>query len=192
MLTLQSPARGFLYGQIPDPSVPDVLVEFQYNPTQLSDKRAVDYAALNAPGQLLPLRQYVQGGDRTISFTVRVDGLSPGPADDRIPISTDEDGGITPELNKYRALVWPRNRDWPSAQGSFTGLYAGTDRFACPPECVFGFGDRTIDCVVTQIDITELLFTPALAPLRADIAVTLVERTPFDDVVAPAPLLGAG
>ncbi|KUJ69066.1 hypothetical protein ACZ90_14595 [Streptomyces albus subsp. albus] len=192
MLTLQNPARGFLLGRIPDPGVPDVLVEFQYNPTQLSDKRAVNYATLNAPGQLLPLRQYTQGGDRTISFTVRVDGLSAGPADGQIPISMDDDGGITPELNKYRALVWPQNRDWQSARGSFADLYADTDRFTCPPECVFGFGDRTIDCVVTEIGITELLFTPQLTPLRADIAVTLVERTPYDDVVSPAPLRGVG
>ncbi|MFI6289876.1 hypothetical protein ACIBCM_34960 [Streptomyces sp. NPDC051018] len=192
MLTLLNPARGFLSGRIPDPSVPDVLIEFQYNPTQLSDKRAVGYATLNAPGQLLPLRQYTQGGDRTISFTVRVDGLFAGPADDQIPISKDPEGGIAPELNKYRALVWPANRDWQSAGGSFAGLYAGTDRFVSPPDCVFGFGDRTIDCVVTEIGITELLFTPGLAPLRADVAVTLVERTPYDDVVSPAPLQGAG
>ena len=190
MPSIQSPDRGFLLGRIPDPGVPDVLIEFQYNPAQLSDKRAVNYATLNAPGQLLPSRQYTQGGDRTISFTVRVDGLFPGPADDRIPISRDASGGIEPELNKYRALVWPKNRHWGNATGTFAPLYAGEDRFAGPPDCVFGFGELVIDCVVTEVGITELLFTPALAPLRADVAVTLVERAPYGDPVGTAPLPG--
>ncbi|MER7728954.1 hypothetical protein [Streptomyces sp. NPDC096323] len=190
MLTLQNPSRGFLLGHIPDPGVPDVLVEFQYNPTQLADKRTVNYAALNAPGRLLPLRQYTQGGDRTLSFTVRVDGLFPGPADERIPISKDAEGSIAPELNKYRALVWPRTPDWQHAGASFTGLYGGASGFVSPPDCVFGFGDRMIDCVVTEVGITELLFTPGLAPLRADISVTLVERMPDDDGPSTVPLRG--
>ncbi|MEU6232940.1 hypothetical protein [Kitasatospora sp. NPDC047058] len=192
MLTLKNPVRGFLLGTVPDPGVPDVLIEFQYNPTQLSDKRTVNYATLNAPGRLLPLRQYSQGGDRTISFTVRVDGLFAGPADEQIPISKGPGGSIAPELNKFRALVWPRTPDWQNAGGSFTGLYGGTTRFASPPDCVFGFGDRTIDCVVTEIGITELLFTPELAPLRADVSVTLVERTPDDDGPSTVPLRGIG
>ncbi|MGW4229490.1 CIS tube protein [Streptomyces sp. NPDC004980] len=192
MLTLRNPTRGFLLGIIPDPAVPDVVIEFQFNPTQLSDKRAPSYATLNAPGRLLPLRQYSQGGDRTISFTVRVDGLFAGPADDQIPISRDDGGSIGPELNKYRALVWPQTRDWQQAGGSFVGLYQGTTRFAAPPDCVFGFGDRTVDCVVTEIGITELLFTPDLAPLRADVTVTLVERSPYEDTTTPTPLRVVG
>ncbi|QXJ21269.1 hypothetical protein AGRA3207_002106 [Actinomadura graeca] len=189
MHTLREPDRGFLVGLIPDPGVPDVVIEFQYNPAQLGDRRAVGYATLNAPGRLLPLRQYTQGGDRTISFTVRVDGLYAGPSGDRIPIGRDEDGGITPELNKYRALLWPRSRSWPDAGGTFTALYGRDEGFAAPPDCVFGFGGRVIDCVVTEIAITETLFTPALAPLRADVAVTLVERMP-DEAVPTAPLPG--
>jgi hypothetical protein len=190
MLSIQNPRRGFLRGVLPDPDVPDVLIEFQYNPTQLTDRRIPTYATLNTPGQLLPLRQYTQGGDHTISFTVQVDGLVAGPADDQIPISKDAEGSIAPELNKYRALLWPRSRDWLDAAGSFLPLYPDTAAFAAPPDCVFGFGDRIIDCVVTEIGITERLFTPQLAPLRAEVSVTLVERVAPATGIGPIPLPG--
>ena len=75
MLRLQQvPIRGFLSTVGLNP---EVLVQFQYNPNQLSDKRALTYATVTAPGLLLPVRQYSQGGDRTLSFTVHIDGLFP-------------------------------------------------------------------------------------------------------------------
>lgn len=177
----QTPVRGFLA------SVglrPEIMVEFQYNPTQLSDKRAVNYATLNAPALLMPVRQYSQGGDRTISFAVRVDGLFEGPADASIPLAKDEDGSIWPELNKYRAFLYPRTPRWNErgTRASFATLFDGEQQFVSPPLCRFGFGtDRVIDCVVTQVDITESLFNSQLAPLRADVSITLVEVVPYED-----------
>jgi hypothetical protein len=174
----QNPVRGFLCSVGLDP---EILVEFQYNPTQLSDKRSVNYATLNTPGQLMPVRQYSRGGDRTISFTVRIDGVFKGPADDEIDIAKDEDGSIAPELNKYRAFMYPQTARWQDAYDSFVPLYDNTQHFASPPTCRFGFGDRVIDCIVTEVSITELLFNAQLAPLRADVSVTLVELAPYED-----------
>jgi hypothetical protein len=180
----QNPVRGFLCSVGVDP---EILVEFQYNPTQLSDKRSVNYATLNAPGQLMPVRQYSRGGDRTISFTLRIDGLFKGPADDEIDIAKDEDGSIAPELNKYRAFLYPQTARWQEAGASFVPLYDDTQHFASPPTCRFGFGNRVIDCIVTEVSITELLFNSELAPLRADVSVTLVELAPYGDEGAPSP-----
>jgi hypothetical protein len=182
MLQQQNPLRGFL---VSVGLQPEILVEFQYNPTQLSDKRAVTYTTLNAPGLLLPVRQYSQGGDRTISFTVRIDGLFKGPADDEIHITKDESGSIAPELNKYRAFLYPQTERWQEATASFQPLYAGTQAFASPPGCRFGFGDRVIDCVVTDISITELLFNAQLAPMRAEVSVTLVELAQYGNEAIP-------
>lgn len=174
----QNPVRGFLCSVGLDP---EILVEFQYNPTQLSDRRSVNYATLNAPGLLMPVRQYSQGGDRTIGFTVRIDGLFQGPADDKIDIAKDENGSIAPELNKYRAFLYPQTARWQEAGASFVPLYDDRQHFASPPTCRFGFGDRVINCIVTEVSITELLFNAQLAPLRADISVTLVELAPYED-----------
>jgi hypothetical protein len=181
-MLLQNPMRGFLTSVGLNP---EILVEFQYNPTQLSDKRSVSYATLNAPALLMPVRQYSQGGDRTISFTVRIDGLFTGPADDQIPLAKDDDGSIWPELNKYRAFLYPQTNRWQdqAARASFVGLYDTNQQFASPPTCRFGFGeDRVIDCIVTDVSITEQLYNAKLAPMRAEVTVTLVELAPYEDI----------
>jgi hypothetical protein len=158
---------------------PEILVKFQYNPEKVTDKRSVSYASLNAPGMLMPVKQYSAGGERTLSFTVMVDGLFEGPG----KIARDESGGITPELNKYRAFVHPQTPNWQDANGSlsgFTGLFTGSETvFTSPPTCRLGFGDRVIDCVVTEVQITEQLYNAALHPVRAEVQVTCVELTPY-------------
>jgi Contractile injection system tube protein len=185
-----APVRGFLVSVELDPPI---LIQFQFNPTQLSDKRSVSYSSMNAPGLLMPVRQYAQGGDRTITFTVRIDSVFDGPVDEKIPFEKDEDGSITPELNKYRAFLYPQRDDWDTATASFVPLYGDEDRFRSPPRARFGFGEgtgrtqpRVIDCVVTDIAITELMFNRDLAPLRADVAVTLVEVVPYEDRITSA------
>ena len=179
-LQQRNPVRGFLVSVGLDP---EILVEFQYNPEKVTDKRSVSYASLNAPGMLMPVKQYSAGGERTLSFTVIVDGLFNGPADDGIDIARDERGGIAPELNKYRAFVHPQTERWQDANDApdgFTGLYAGSETvFTAPPACCFCFGDRVIDCVVTEVQITEQLYNPDLDPVRAEVQVTCVELTPY-------------
>jgi hypothetical protein len=198
MTQTQAATRGFLCSV---GLTPEIMVHFQYNPTQLSDKRAVNYATVTAPGVLLPTRQYVQGGDRTITFSVHVDGLFHGPSEgsdakDAPPaagaqmIERGENGSIVPELNKYRAFLYPQTNQWRDAGATFAPLY-GLREFTPPPRARFGFGfapgsERVIDCVVTDISIDETLFNADLAPVRADISVTLVELAPYADI-PPAP-----
>jgi hypothetical protein len=132
----------------------------------------------------MPIRQYSQGGDRTITFNVRLDGLFNGPADDQIPIVKDEDGSIWPELNKYRAFLYPKTSRWNqrTSIASFAPLFANVLEFQSPPLCRFGFGEeRVIDCIVTDVSITETLFNEQLAPMRAEVSVTLVEFVPYGD-----------
>ncbi len=177
MAPVVSPVRGFLASVDVSPAI---LVRFQFNPTSLTDKRTATWATLAAPGALLPARQYTAGGERTLSFTASVDGRWPG-------VERDADGGIGPELTKYRAFLHPRIASWPDAAHlatGFTGLYSGREKvFTAPPTARFGFGDRVVDCVVTEITITETLYSPALRPLRADVAVSLAELNPY--LVAP-------
>jgi len=185
-LQQRNPVRGFL---VSVGLQKEILVQFQYNPERITDKRSVGYASLNAPGMLMPVRHYSGGGERTLSFTVRVDGLFKGPADDEIDIAHDERGGIAPELNKYRAFVHPLTERWQDANDApdgFTGLFVGSETvFTAPPTCRFCFGERVIDCVVTDVQITEQLYNLDLDPVRAEVQVTLSELTPYNpDAVA--------
>jgi hypothetical protein len=182
MLAVKEPVRGFIASVGVSP---EIMVKFQFNPTQLSDKRAITYASLNAPGLVMPTRQYTQGGDRTLTFTVHLDALAT-PSDD-LPstIELDEDGSLVPELNKYRAFLYPQTGNWKQAASSFMPLFAGTTQFDSPPTVRFGFGmggksePRVIDCIVTDVGIDEVLFNPQLAPMRADVSLTLVELSPY-------------
>src|SRR5687768_631241 len=133
MIHQRNPDRGFLISVNLDPPIE---VYFQYNPVQLTDKRSVSYATLDGPGLIMPVRQYTQGGDRTFSFNVRVDGVHQGPAEDEFPIARSEDGSIAPELNKYRAFLYPQTDRWNQARGSFVqatpSLYPSSQVFASP------------------------------------------------------------
>lgn len=169
----QAPVRGFLASV---GLTPEIIIRFQFNPTELTDKRSVSFTTLNAPGLLMPVRQYSQGGDRTLSFKVRVDGMTDGP----VAIQRSDDGGIGPELNKYRAFLYPQTSQWQNAGASFAPLYSDTHQFVSPPPCRFGMGERIIDCIVTDVSITETAFTPNLTPLRADVSVTIAELIPYD------------
>jgi hypothetical protein len=179
MAIMKTRVRGFIESIGVEPVI---RVNFQFNPTQLTDKRVVNYATLNAPALLMPARQYTQGGDRTLSFVVRVDALDKEGRD--APPQTDDKGSIWPELNKYRAFLYPKSPGWKekSTRGSFVDVYRGGEQqFRSPPLCLFHFGQgRVIKCVVTEVSITELLFDEELAPLRADVSLTLVEYVPYD------------
>jgi hypothetical protein len=186
VLLQQNPVRGFL---VSVGVSPEIMVRFQFNPTEISDKRSLTYTPQNAPGLLLPVRQYSQGGDRTLSFKVKVDSLFDGP----VPIARDEDGGITPELNKYRAFVYPQTPRWQEAGASFVPLYSENQQFVPPPLCRFGFGDRTdrgariMDCIVSEISISEQLFNAQMEPLRAEVSITLLELAPYGNEPTPPP-----
>ncbi len=182
MIQQRNPVRGFLASVGVDPPI---MVRFQYNPGELQDRRAVHYATLEAPGRLIPDRHYTRGGDRTISFKVAIDGVMPGAADGEISFARGQDGSITPELNKYRAFLYPATARWREAGSSFLPLYEDERQFQGPARCRFGFGSRVLDCLVTGIGITETFFSDQLAPLRAEVDVTLVEIVPYDEIGFP-------
>jgi len=197
MTDIQIASRGCL---VSVGLTPAIVVHFQYNPTSITDKRAINYATVSAPGVLLPTRQYTQGGDRTISFSVHVDGLFHGPnegsdakdappANGADPIARGANHSIVPELNKYRAFLYPQTNRWQEAGATFAPLYDELRPFTPPPRARFGFGfgtasERVIDCVVTEVSIQETLFNADLAPVRADVSVTIVELAPYDNIPA--------
>jgi hypothetical protein len=197
MTQVQVAARGFL---VSVGVTPEIAVHFQYNPISISDKRAINYATITAPGVLLPTRQYTQGGDRTITFSVHIDGLFHGPAEGSDArgeppaagadiILRGDNGSILPELNKYRAFLYPQTNDWKTAGATFTPLFDELRPFKPPPRARFGFGfgpgsERVIDCVVTDVSIDETLFNSELSPVRADVSVTLVELAPYENIPA--------
>jgi hypothetical protein len=156
--------RGFLANI---EMLPPLIVTFQFNPESVSDNKAASYtdrnASLcgNAPGKV-----YTGGGDRTISFSLKLHGLEEG---SNAINPTGLDNGVSTEIAKLRSFMYPKSDAW-----AVFGSDGEGKRLVPPPTCVFGFGTKILECVVTSVTITETQFNSYLAPVRADASVTLV------------------
>ncbi len=158
--------RGFLASV---DVVPPLIVTFQFNPSSISDNKTVNYG--NRSDDLCsgaPAKEYTGGGDRTISFDLLLHGLEQG--SDRLN-PTPVDNGVSTELAKLRSFLYSREDAWADLGAGEEGK-----RLASPPACVFGFGTRVLECVVTQLTVEETQFNSFLAPVRAKVGVTLAVR----------------
>lgn len=149
--------------------IPPLILTFQFNPESITDNKIVNYAdnnpdlCGNAPG-----KTYTGGGHRTISFDIKLHGLEEGT---NALNPTPLDNGISTELAKLRSFLYPKADAW----ATLSGLLGGEEgqRLTSPPTCIFGFGTKILECVVTNITITETQFNSLLAPVRADVNITL-------------------
>jgi hypothetical protein len=159
--------RGFIANV---DTIPPLIVTFQFNPSSVTDNKAVSYAdraatlSGNAPGKV-----YTGGGHRTISFDLKLHGLEQGTTRAN---PTPLDNGVSTELAKLRSFLYPKADAWGTVSG-LVGLPQSGRRLAAPPTCYFGFGAKILECVVTDIRVTETQFNSLLAPVRADVSVTL-------------------
>lgn len=156
--------RGFLANVT---QIPPLILTFQFNPEPISDSKAVNYAdahadlCANAPGKV-----YTGGGHRTISFDIKLHGMEQGT--NRL-IHIGLDNGISNELAILRSFLYPKADAWLAA-----GVDKNGQRLVPPPCCIFGYGVKIVECVVTELRISETQFNSFLAPVRADVGVTLV------------------
>lgn len=153
--------------------IPPLIVTFQFNPDSLSDDKQVNYRDVqNELCGTAPDKEYTGGGDRTIRFKLNLHGLEQGtnPAN-----PTGFDNGIATELAKLRSFLYPASDAW--AVVSLLSSKGGR-RLQAPPTCIFGYGARLLECVVTEMTINETQFNSLLAPVRAEVDITLkvIER----------------
>jgi hypothetical protein len=149
--------RGFLATK---DAISPFILPFQFNPASISDNKGVSYADRGILD--FPAKVFTGPGPRTIAFDVKLYGLEEGagrPSDPR-------DGGVSATLAKLRSLVQPK-------VDVFEGTGGVGRRLASPPRCLFGFGRRVLECIVTDLKITETQFNHLLAPVKADVSVTL-------------------
>ena len=68
-----------------------------------------------------------------------------------------------------RSFMYPASDAWAAIGGDDDGM-----RLTPPPTCIFGFGTKVLECVVTDMTISETQFNSYLAPVRAEVRLTLV------------------
>jgi hypothetical protein len=160
--------------------LPPLIVTFEYNPESINDNKTVSYEDRN--GNLCgnwPGKVYTGGGHRTISFDIKLHGLEKGK---NALNPTALDNGISTELAKLRSFMYPMDDAW----GTLGGLLGGEEngrRLTAPPDCIFGFGTKILQCIVTEITINETQFNSFLAPVRADVGITLIVNEDSDNAL---------
>ncbi|POF29088.1 CIS tube protein [Roseibium marinum] len=169
-------------------AAPPIVAYFQFNPEKISDRRTVTYADIDAPGQILPFRQYVRGGERSLSFRAEIAGVL---AANNGRIEIGEDGDISGEIAKYQALLYPLNPSWRSAGISQAATFASTREFRSPPVCVLSLGTRVLDCILSDLTVEETMFNAALLPVSASLRMTIKEIVPYGAPDLTVPLGGA-
>jgi hypothetical protein len=143
-------------------------LEFMFNPNSISDEKAVTYASQGVPGVSHPVEQYAGGGQRKITFEIYLDadrGRGQQRANDANRADKNGSIDIADELRWYRSFLYPKR-----ASGE---AFADVE----PHTVLFTFGElyKGVPCVVYAAAQTITKFDPLLRPLRATIAVTLVE-----------------
>ena len=165
--------RGFLANV---EVVPPLIVTFQFNPQSVSDNKTVTYSQrYTSLSEDTAGYVYTGGGDRLISFAIQLhgfeqgmDALNPSPADN----------GISTELAKLRSFLYPKKDAWYVFGDGEEGRCLSS-----PPTCVFGFGTKILECIVSGLDITETQFNSFLAPVRADVKINLTVIEDKDNIL---------
>ncbi|MCT9078070.1 hypothetical protein [Streptomyces fulvoviolaceus] len=196
--TLTQPKRGYLAQLL---TIPPLIYPFQYNPTQISDSRRLNWSTDRAPAEAKGITQQLEtkgmrfsgstlksfeaNAERTVSFTFTVDGreLRPGePARRR-----SDSGSILGDLAVIRSFAYPQMVDVLELVSGVVGTFspgaapaAGKPQdeifFHEPPPLLLVFGSTTVDGLVTELRITETQFNADLDPVRAEVQISMTER----------------
>lgn len=169
-----------------DPGTDEPLypgLRFQYFPASISDTKAVNYAQKAVPGGSLPLYQWINGGERVISFTTTFssdidlsltsDAVGAGSLVDEVKDNGIEDRNV----DVAAALVWLRRMVLPGY--SPTRVYPPPKLWLWLPNTGIGaaggfdefqvWGADGLICVMTQCDIEYKAFFPSGTPRLATV-----------------------
>ena len=127
-------------------------LSFQFNPETISDEQQTEWASIRAQGMSHPRKQWVGGGDRIVSFTLRFYRESFAEAE------------VSDSVARLQSLMLPE--------------YDGTRLKDSPHRCLFIFGTLyNLTCILTRAATRYYdLFSPStLQPVFADIDVELTQ-----------------
>lgn len=184
-------------------NVPPLIFRFQFNPDILSEKKSYKYTPANSFGKwgfdqtsaasgffgtlgglmndvkeigsLLiatkPL-EAEEGEARVFALDFQLDATTPGPLD-----GDDHYGGsIEPDLAVLRSFM---NPSWDAITiGKM--MFSGFKDVPCwnrPPECSLSYGNLSVTCVMTDLNIKVTAFQDDGSPARAEVSATLKEQS---------------
>lgn len=135
-----------------------------------------DVAALLGRISGAGLLSYSEGGDRTLSFNFRIDGREQRPGEPSRRRS--DDGNILIDLAILRSFVYPSVDllNILSHVMQEKPVPWGEALFAHPPPALLVIGDLSMECVVTELRVTETQFNENLDPVVAEVSLSVTEK----------------
>lgn len=191
------------------PTLPPLVLEFEFNPQTLSRTRSVNITTGNAPG--------TRGGYdfATPAETSRVaQGVSVDPEQFSIDILVDatdrmadvnhpghaiaEQHGVEPDLDTLRSMVEPKTQG-PGGVQTLAGLGQGGgrafERDEYPSVLLLVWGTHVLPVFLTGVQVDETAHLPNLKPYRANVNLSfqVIEgNNPFYRVEQVRQAVGAG
>ena len=171
--------------------LPPLILTFQFNPESVSDNKTVKYEDTQGDLCTAPGKTYTGGGDRTITFDLKLHGMEQGT---NKVLPTGLDNGISTELAKLRSFLYPLEDPFAALADLFGDASQGkrlTDLATAPPvRALLSAAGKGGTLQYTEPDgpwlaayarvtgmgwgvVVEAPLAAILAPVRADVKVTL-------------------
>lgn len=179
---------------LPPDDAPDLPgFALQYFPEAISDTKQVNYVQKAIPGGNLPLYQWINGGERTISFTAAFSSdVDLSLHDGRTYEALKGQELLDRNVNVAAAILWLRSFMMPtydektarplpppraslSIPGSAIGYTGGVNKWDDSP--------HKIRCVMTQCDVEYKAFFPSGTPRLASVSLSFGQIAQYPGAV---------
>jgi hypothetical protein len=156
---------------------PNRLLNFQFNPTEISDIFAPQYEDRTRTGVSASDFSWVSGSVRTIEFNLFLDATLGSINLSKDKNLTHSERGILNQIEFLQSLTRPYLKE--SSENIeptkfVRGAYVGnTNRFYPPPEIIFVYGNYYLTGVVGSLSTKLTLFDRKLVPVRGEANVSL-------------------
>lgn len=196
---LEQPKRGFIANIW---TIPPLIYPFQYNPTQITDSKKLDWGpkyddqnpggprglaglagiSLGSATEKLgrtfsaaEIKRFQKEDARSVNFKFTIDGREQ--RDGEPSRRRNDAGDVVGDLAVIRSFVYPQLANWLDMASAVGDATAFTNLwFNHPPTMTLVFGGTSVEGFVTELKITETLFNSDLNPTRADVDVTILEK----------------
>lgn len=149
----------------------NLVITFQFNPSELSDTHETVYSKHAVPGASHPVYQYGAGGERLISFSLYLDADIGwrNPAT-RAAYTKADDGDVlslSRLLNQVRSLTYPTVRVGSGIKQIFA------------PTAYLNLGNllelNPVECIIKKADPRITFYSAGLEPLKATVNMELAQ-----------------
>ena len=127
---------------------------FMYNPEEVSESYEVGWTSIKIPGLPLPIKQYVGGGEREISFTLQL----------AMPNADPQDEESLMQVDLYIRDLYNLGMPMVPDEGNF--------QFYMPPILRLVMGNNVTTCVLTKVGVSRKFFDKNLNTTVAEVEVS--------------------